>query len=734
MKYLTSLMLTIIILLIFSLSTFGQIPRLLSYQGVLTDSLGNPKPDGSYQITFRLYESAVGGSSIWSEEKTLEIKRGLFSTILGDQNPFDADVKFDKQYWMSLQVASEPELSPRIPLTAVGYSLNSLKADTAGLAITIPDGIVTTSKIADNSITSAKIADGTIIGSDFAENSITSPKIASGQVVKSLNGLRDNVYLSAIGGATINSSNDTIYINAGSGGGGTGIQGIQNTNNTLSITNPNGPTATVNLKVPLSFSDSLNNILFPYTERGVLKVSNFGTANSIYGVQTGSGKSIHGLNTGTGIAGMFTIDNASNTNVALSGQTNGSGTAVYAYQTGTGMAAHALINNSASNMPALRTETNGSGVSAYAYQTGTGMAGHFHINNTSSSKDALLVETNGQGGSAAKFKITNASNNNPVINLETYGTGYALFANKYTTGTAVEVRNTSTDGRAGWFQINNASNPKDALSGVTNGSGDGIQGIVSGSGVGVRGECSSTSGYGGWFEIKNISNNKIAIGGVTNGSGTAVFGSNSGTGYAGLFQQTNPSTFTQALVASHANSNAYALWVEGNAHVGKNLYVHGSKSAVVPIGVSNPENADVEKNAEEWRALYCVEATELWFEDFGFGKLNNGSVTIQIENIFSKTVNTNADYHVFITPYGECKQLYVTNKTPNSFTVIESDNGSSSIEFSYRIVAKRLGYEDKRLERINLQQIEFKNNEILKPQKIDNDNKQNPSESNPEME
>jgi hypothetical protein len=36
---------------------FGQIPRTLSYQGVLTDSAGAPKPDGEYSFTFRLYES-----------------------------------------------------------------------------------------------------------------------------------------------------------------------------------------------------------------------------------------------------------------------------------------------------------------------------------------------------------------------------------------------------------------------------------------------------------------------------------------------------------------------------------------------------------------------------------------------------------------------------------------------------------------------------------------------------
>jgi len=81
---------TVIVLLIFigTLSINAQIPRTLSYQGILTDSLGNPKTDGSYNLVFRLYDIESGGTNIWSESKTLSTKRGLFSTILGDGTVF----------------------------------------------------------------------------------------------------------------------------------------------------------------------------------------------------------------------------------------------------------------------------------------------------------------------------------------------------------------------------------------------------------------------------------------------------------------------------------------------------------------------------------------------------------------------------------------------------------------------------------------------------------------------
>lgn len=121
-------------------SLLGQIPRTLSYQGILADTLGGPKPNGTYGITFRLYNVAGGGSPLWSETKSLQVKRGLFSTALGDQTSFPPSLSFDRQYWLSIQPAGDPELLPRIPLSSVGYSINSIKSDTAQYARTGPVG------------------------------------------------------------------------------------------------------------------------------------------------------------------------------------------------------------------------------------------------------------------------------------------------------------------------------------------------------------------------------------------------------------------------------------------------------------------------------------------------------------------------------------------------------------------------------------------------------------------
>ncbi|MGA3106376.1 MAG: hypothetical protein ABSD53_17995 [Terriglobales bacterium] len=120
--------------------------------------------------------------------------------------------------------------------------------------------------------------------------------------------------------------------------------------------------------------------------------------------------------------------------------------------------------------------------------------------------------------------------------------------------------------------------------------------------------------------------------------------------------------------------------------VGGNLGCSGSKSAVVPVD-----------GGARKVALYAVESPENWFEDYGSGQLSNGSARIDLEPTFAQTVNTDLEYHVFLTPNGDCKGLYVSQKSPTSFEVHELGSGNSNIAFDYRIIAKRKNYETVRL-------------------------------------
>jgi hypothetical protein len=121
---------SIIISVGFILPTLAQIPRTISYQGVLTDAKGNPRPDGSYDLTFALYVDSTGGTKLWQETKSLAVTKGMFSTSLGDMMAIS--LSFDRQYWLGIAVGKTgQEFSQRIKLSAAAYSFGAVVADSA---------------------------------------------------------------------------------------------------------------------------------------------------------------------------------------------------------------------------------------------------------------------------------------------------------------------------------------------------------------------------------------------------------------------------------------------------------------------------------------------------------------------------------------------------------------------------------------------------------------------------
>ena len=111
--------------------------------------------------------------------------------------------------------------------------------------------------------------------------------------------------------------------------------------------------------------------------------------------------------------------------------------------------------------------------------------------------------------------------------------------------------------------------------------------------------------------------------------------------------------------------------------------VHADGEITAPV-----KNAIVPFPDGSKRLLHCMESPEHWFEDFGSARLKRGRATVKLDADFGKVVMLDG-YRVFLTPEGDCKGLYVQSKGDASFEVRELQGGTSSIAFSYRIVAKR---------------------------------------------
>jgi hypothetical protein len=107
--------------------TSGCIPldAVTSYQGQLTDSMGNPVTDGNYQITFRLYEAEDDdvGDALWTETQTVSLNDGLFNVILGATTTIPTEL-FAQKLWLGVEVESDGEMTPRQQLTGAPYAMS----------------------------------------------------------------------------------------------------------------------------------------------------------------------------------------------------------------------------------------------------------------------------------------------------------------------------------------------------------------------------------------------------------------------------------------------------------------------------------------------------------------------------------------------------------------------------------------------------------------------------------
>jgi hypothetical protein len=98
---------------------------------------------------------------------------------------------------------------------------------------------------------------------------------------------------------------------------------------------------------------------------------------------------------------------------------------------------------------------------------------------------------------------------------------------------------------------------------------------------------------------------------------------------------------------------------------------------------------------------YTPVESEPTIEDNGEATLVDGSANVALDPKFVNVIDAESAYFVTVTPDGDCRGLYVAQKTPQGFTVRELEGGHSTLSFDYRIVAKRYGVHAQRLPMIS---------------------------------
>ncbi len=173
------------------LAAHSQVPSIVSYQGAI--SAGGSSFNGLGQFKFALVNSN-GTATFWSNDGSSSggaeptqavtnlVSQGLFTIFLGDSSisnmtPIGASVFTNSdlllRIWFGEGASQTVQLTPDQRVTSVGFAM---------MAANVPDGAVTSAKLASNAVTGQSIASGAITDAQLSVNSVTTPAIFNGSV------------------------------------------------------------------------------------------------------------------------------------------------------------------------------------------------------------------------------------------------------------------------------------------------------------------------------------------------------------------------------------------------------------------------------------------------------------------------------------------------------------------------------------------------------------------------
>ncbi len=655
MKSLFQILVIVTLVVVLTTLASAQVPQMINYQGKLTTQEGGCLND-TVSMTFTIYSDDQGTVVDWTEDQdSVVVKAWIFNVLLGSVNPIPASVFDGSTKYLGVQVESDPEMRPLKPMVSVAYAYRAATADSGYVDCEDCDDRFVNMQGPDSVVASSGTAFlGKTAGTSTAET-------------HGIQGYADNSSSGSAYGGFFQTSSSGTGQHYGVGAVGYGSSSYATFGCYGSAVNSSTGMARGGY---FRAEDSGTG-----QHEGVLAVAYGSSSANTFGCLA----TAHNASTGDAYGGDFTVGSSgTGTHYGVSARGYGSSSAStygyygYADNTSTGSAYGGYFETSSSGTAAhFGVYAKGRGFSSgaiYGLQasvenasTGPSYGGDFY---TSYSGTGGHVGVSGLGrgsSSASTYGCYGYADNTSTgiafggsFSTDTSGTGYhcGVMARGYssspiyTHGIYGHAMNTSSgDAYGGYFD--------------TSPFGTGVHYGVYGYGQGSS--SSPTYGY---------------IGCAYNNSAGDVFG--------GHFSTLSTGTgIKYGVYASAPVDQGWAGYFDGEVRITDSLVVLGGKSAAVKV-----DNG-------EYRLLYSQESAECWFEDFGEGRLENGKAVIEIDPLFAQTVNTTVKYHVFLTPQDKPLTLAVANKTATSFEVKGPEG--ANISFSYRLVAKRKGYENLRL-------------------------------------
>ena len=398
--------------------------------------------------------------------------------------------------------------------------------------------------------------------------------------------------------------------------------------------------------------------------------------------------------------------------------------------------------------------------------------GQVLINRTTASDSVDLLEV--QGNSTYPYAInglTDQASGAGVYGYNSASSGFGVWG-EAADGTGIVAEITAAPGTSngcGILASSNQDNGQAVKAQHSRPAGDAIWAVNTASsgtniGCGIYAETSQSNGFGVWGANAHTSGTGVVGAGnnqdasyLIDGSGGAFTGSNTGsygiainakgTGVIGVGNNQTANVLTNgsggAFTGDSIGVYGYATGSGDNTWGG--YFKNNSTTAYAYVGGRTGDTdykingtgtvATIVKNTAGDRVnLYCPEAPEVLFQDYGEGQLINGKAHIELDPDFAKNVTINEKHplRVFIQLEDDCQGVYVTNKTKTGFDVIELNGGSSNAKFMWTVTANRADdidengniiskYADVRfapapgpLESIDVKQVKADNKEITK--------------------
>jgi len=436
-------------------------------------------------------------------------------------------------------------------------------------------------------------------------------------------------------------------------------------------------------------------------------VNGYATVNGGIGVYgqnnvsgTGGGAGVYGISLQTGAAGV--VGDGSTATRGVLGITN--------HATYASVQAHQL-NANGDALYAVNAAANG---------TGTGTAIWASSGQTGASTIVSNLRSSSYFANAAISAYADAS----IANVKGI-----IAASNNTTGVAVQGQTSGTQGK-GVVGINSSTTANINATGVwgqtSNSSGTGVFGFNTSTtndanAVGVLGQVNNAQGSAGYFANGAAAgtNNGVGVEAYTSQSrGAAYYGRNNHTSGTGIMVGGNNVTpsfmsagsggaftgstigvaaFKNGALANGAGAGYFIASTTSNVGVYVAYRSGTTNYKIIDVaGFAGQVSTDVlgEEGLKDARVMFAPEAPEIFLMDYGRGQLVNGKAHVKLDPIFAKNIIVHDSFPLYVNIQleGDCKGVYVTNKTNEGFDVIELQGGQSNVPFTYSITAHRRDY------------------------------------------